>query len=176
MTHVAIHTNASRLMAVDTPSHSLVYDAPHAMHLPNLPVTGCAVDASFDVRLMCVIGVGFGFEPVDPLPGRLFFSFGEGCELLNFRTLGLDRLVTTHTGVDIRNSRVSRLIYILVAEGALKLGSFFACFGYVLPVIELDRLERRFRSGSGSQQQESDDCDCRDCQDYEFCQSSHPNG
>src|SRR5437773_6851782 len=109
MTDVAIHTNASGLVAVDTPSHGLIYFAPHTMHLANLPVTGCAFDSSLDVRLMRVVGVSFRFEPVHPLPGRLLFSLRERRELLNFRALSLDRFVATLTGGDVRNSRVSRL-------------------------------------------------------------------
>ncbi|PYT03360.1 MAG: hypothetical protein DMF60_18670 [Acidobacteria bacterium] len=64
----------------------------------------------------------------------------------------------------------------LVAEGAFELWSFFAWFGYVLPVIELDRLARRFWFSEGSEHKEADDCDHRDCQHYEFSQSSHPSG
>ena len=176
MTDVAIHTNFLGLVAVDAPSHGLVYDAPHTVHLADRPVTSCAVDPSLNVRLVCVIRVRFRFDPVHALPGRLFFSRRERRELLNFRALGLDRFVATHAGVNVGNSCVSRLIDVLMAEGAFKLGSFVARFGYVLPVIELDRLNGRFGSSRGSQQKEAEDCDHRDCQHYEFRQSSHPSG
>ena len=176
MTDVAIHTNASGLVAVYAPSHGLVYFATHTVHLANLSVTGCAFDSSLNVRLMSVVGVSFRCEPVHALPGRLLFFLRERRELLNFRALGLDGVVATHAGVDVGNSRVSRLIHVLVAEGAFKLWSFFAWFGYVLPVIELDRLTCGLGSGDGSQQKEAEDCDHRDCQHYEFRQSSHPSG
>jgi hypothetical protein len=176
MTDVAIHTNASGLVALDTPSHRLIDFAPYSVHIANLPVTGRAFDSSLDVRLVCVICVRFRFEPVHTLPGRLLFSLRERRELLNFRALCLDRLVATHARGDIGNSRVSRLIHVLVTEGAFKLWSFFPCFGYVLPVIELDRLTCWLGSGDGSQQNEAENCEHRDCQHYEFRQSSHPSG
>jgi hypothetical protein len=176
MTDVAIHTNASGLVAVYTPSHRLIYFAPHAMHLANIPVTGGAIYSSLYVRLVRVICVRFRFEPVHALPGRLLFSLREGGQLLNFGALGLDGLVATHTRADVGNSRVGRLIHVLVAESAFELWGFFAWFGYVLPVIELDWLKWRLGFGDGSEHKEADDCDHRDCQHYEFCQSSHPSG
>src|SRR5258706_2890969 len=133
MANVAIHTNAAGLVALDTPAHRLIYFAPHTVHLANLPVTGRAFDSSLDVRLVCVIRVRFRFEPVHTLPGRLLFSLRERRELLNFRALCLDRLVATHARGDIWNSRVSRLIHILVAERAFKLCSFFPRIGYARP-------------------------------------------
>lgn len=50
-----------------------------------------------------------------------------------------------------------RLIYIFVTERAFKLRPFFFC--HVLPVIELNRLARRFGFSGGAQQDYADDDD-----------------
>lgn len=110
------------------------------MHLADLPVTRCAIDSRANVRLVRVVRVRFWFQPVHALPRRLLFSLEERRELLNLGAFGLDRLVATHTGGDVGNSRVSRLIHVLVAERAFKLWSIFPFFRNVLPVIEFDRL------------------------------------
>jgi hypothetical protein len=43
-----------------------------------------------------------------------------------------------------------------VTEGAFKLWGVFPFFSHVLPVIELDRLSRRFRLSRSAQQHEPD--------------------
>lgn len=141
-------------MAVHAPSHRLIYLAPYSMHMSDLPVTRSAVDSCANVRLVRVKGIRLGFEPVHTTPRRLFFSFCERGEFLNLRALSLDRVMATHACSDIWNRRVRRLIYVLVTEGAFKLWGFAPFFGHVLPVIELDRLPRRFRLSRSSQQHE----------------------
>jgi len=125
------------------------------MHLSDLPVTRSALDSCANVRLVRVKSVRLGFEPVHATPRRLLFALGERCELLNLRALSLDRVVATHACCDVWNRRVRRLIYVLMTKGAFKLWGFVPFFGHVLPVIELDRLPRRFRQLSrGAQQHE----------------------
>ena len=126
------------------------------MHLADLSVTRRALDSSTNVRFVRIKGVRLRFEPVHATPWRLLFALGERRELLNLRAIGLDRLVATHARSDVWDSRVRRLIYVLVTEGAFKLWSFFPFFGHVLPVIELDWLPRCFRLSRGAQQHESD--------------------
>src|SRR5512134_3016556 len=101
MTNVTIHTNAPGCMAVHAPSHRLIYFAAHSMHLPYIAVTRRALDAGANVRLVRVVGVRLGLEPVHTTPRRLLFSLCERSELLNLRTFGLDRLVATHAGIDV---------------------------------------------------------------------------
>jgi len=156
MTHVAIVTNIPGSMAVHAPSHRLVYFAADSMHLSDRAVTGRALDARPNVRLMGVKSVRFRLDPVDALPRWLFFTFSVRRQFLNLRAFGLNRLVATHAGGDVWNRRVRRLVRILVTERALELRSFFSFFCHVLPVIELNRLERSFRSGGRAQQHESD--------------------
>jgi len=141
-------------MAVHAPSHRLIYLAPYSMHLSDLPVTRCTLDSCANVRLVRVKGIRLGLEPVHPLPRRLLLSFCEHGEFLNLRTLSLDRVVATHACSDVWNRRVRRLIYVLVTEGAFKLWGVFSFFSHVLPVIELDRLPRRFRLSRSPQQHE----------------------
>jgi hypothetical protein len=143
-------------MAVHAPSHRLIYFAPYSMHLSDLPVTRCTLDSCANVGLVRVKGVRFGFEPVHATPRRLLFSFCEPRKFLNLRTFSLDRFVATHARCDVWNRRVRRLIYVLVTEGAFKLWGFVTLLGHVLPVIELDRLSRRFRLSRSPQQHEPD--------------------
>lgn len=159
MANVAIHTHASRSMAVHAPSHRLIYFAAHSMHLSDLTVTRCALDSSPNVRLVRVISIRLRFEPIHATPRRLLFALGERGELLNLRAFGLDRLVATHARSNVWDSRVRRLVYVFVTERAFKLWSFFPFFGHVLPVVELDRLQRRFRPARSAQQHEPDHCD-----------------
>ena len=156
MADVTIHTNASRTMAIHAPSHRLIYLAPYPMHLSDLPVTRRTLDSRANVRLVRVKSVRLGFEPVHATPRRLLFSFREPRKFLNLRAFSLDRFVATHACCDVWNRRVRRLIYVLVTEGAFKLWGFVPFFGHVLPVIELDRLSRRFRLSRSPQQHEPD--------------------
>ena len=103
MTHITIHAHASRAVAVHAPSHCLIYFATHAVHLPDLPVTGCAFEPGANVRLVRVESVRFRFERVDAAPWRLLLAFGEGRELLNLGAIGFDRIVATHASIDVRN-------------------------------------------------------------------------
>lgn len=156
MTDVTIHTNASRTMAVHAPSHRLIYLAPYSMHLSNLAVTRCTLDSCAYVRLVRVKGVRLGFDPVHPPPRRLLFPFCERRELLYLSALSLDGLVATHACRYVGNSGVRRFVCVLVTEGAFKLRSIFSFFSHVLPVVELDRLSRRFRPSRSAQQHEPD--------------------
>lgn len=156
MTNIAIHAHASRSMAVHAPSHRLIYFAAHSMHLPNLTVTRRAVDSGSNVRFVRVVSVRFRFDPIDATPRRLLFSLSVGRELLNLRAFSLDRLVATHARGNVWDRRVRRLVYVFVTERAFKLWSFFPFLSDVLPVIELDRLQRRFRLSRSAQQHEAD--------------------
>jgi len=143
-------------MAVHAPSHRLIYFAAHSMHLSNLTVTRRALDSSPNMRLVRVVSVRLRFKPVHALPWRLLFSLSERRKLLNLRAFGLDRLVATHARSDVWDSRVRGLVCVFVTERAFKPWGFFPFFGHVLPVIELNRLPRRFRPSRSAQQHEPD--------------------
>ena len=156
MTNIAIHTHASRSMAVHAPSHRLIYFATHSMHLSDVAVTRCAFDSGPNVRLVRVISICLRFEPVHATPRRLLFALGERRKFLNLRALSLYRVVATHARSNVWNSRVRRLVHVLVTEGAFKLGGLVPFFCHVLPVVELDRLPRRFRLSRNAQQHQPD--------------------
>ena len=88
MADVAIYAHAFCPVAVDAPSHCLIHFATHAMHFPNLAVTGDTFEAGSNVRLMRVENIRFGLVPVHTAPGRLLFLFRERRKLLHFRALG----------------------------------------------------------------------------------------
>jgi hypothetical protein len=142
MTHVTINTHIPRSVTVHAPTHCLIYLATNAMHLAHLTVTGGTVDSSFYVRLVRVVRVRFGFQPVDALPRRLLLPLRKRGKLLNLGTLGLDRFVATHTSAYIWNSGVRRLVYVFVAESTLQLRSIVPFFSNVLPMVKFDRLPR----------------------------------
>lgn len=106
MTNVTIHADAFRAMAIDAPSHRLIYLATHAMHLSNLAVTRRAFETRANVRLMRVEHIRLRFVPVHASPRRLLLALGERGELLHLRALGHDRLVTAHAGRDVWNGSV----------------------------------------------------------------------
>jgi len=143
MANVTIHTHPFSPMAIDAPSHCLIYFATHAMHLSNLAVTGRAFEAGSNVRLVRVENICLRLVPIHATPRRLLFLVGERGKLLHFGTLGHYRIVTSHASGGIGNGGVRRLVYILVTEGALELRAFFLC--HMLPVVELNWLLRRFR-------------------------------
>jgi len=126
------------------------------MHLTNLAVTRRALDARSNVRLVSVESVRLRLNPVHAFPRRLLFSLSVGRELLDLGAFGLNRLVTTHASADVWNSRVRRLVCILVTKRTLKLRRLVPFFSDVLPVIELDRLQRSVRLAGGSQQHQPD--------------------
>jgi len=130
-------------VTVDAPAHRLIDLATDAVHLGDLAVTGRAFETRSNVRLVSVKSVRFRFEPIDAPPKRLLILFSKSRKLLNFRAIGFDRVVTTHASRDVWNSRVRRLVHVLVTERALELRAFI--FGRVLPMIKLDWLLRRER-------------------------------
>ena len=77
MANVAIYAHAFCAVAVDAPSHCLIHFATHAMHFPNLAVTGDAFEAGSNVRLVRVENICFGFVPIHATPRRLLFVLGE---------------------------------------------------------------------------------------------------
>ncbi len=106
MANVAIYAHAFCPVAIDAPSHCLIYFATHAVHFSNLAVTGDAFEPGSNVRLVRVENICLGFVPIHTPPGRLLFVLGERCKLLHLGTLGHYRVVTSHAGAGIRNRRV----------------------------------------------------------------------
>ena len=143
VTYVAINAHASSAMAVDAPAHRLIHNATDSMHLADLAMTSLAFETRSNVRLVRVIRISPRLQPIYSTPGRLLLLLSECRQLLNFRTVSLLRLVTTHAGINIRNSRVRGLVDILVTKRAFELRAVL--FSYVLPVIEFDWLLRRLR-------------------------------
>ena len=123
----------------------MIYFAAHSMHLSDLAVTRRAFEPGFDVRLVRVEHIRLRFVPIHPAPRRLFLALRKCSELLHLGAFGHDRFVTSHARRDVRNSRVRRLIHVLVTEGAFKLGAVF--LSHMLPMIELDWLPRSLGFG-----------------------------
>jgi len=171
--NVAIDTHASRAVALDAPTHRLIYLATHSMHFAYLAVTRRAFEPRFDVRLVRVEHICLGLVPIHPAPRRLLFALGEGCQFLHLGAFGHYRLVTSHARGDVRNSRVRRLVYVFVAEGAFELRCIIALFSHVLPMIELDWLTRRLGLGRRAQQHDADDRNHDAHCDDPFAQSFH---
>src|SRR5258707_9923324 len=86
MANIAIDAHVSSAVAVDAPSHGLIYFATDAMHLSNLAVTSSAFETGSNVRLVRGGKVCLRFMPIHPAPRRLVFSFGELGQLLHLRT------------------------------------------------------------------------------------------
>jgi len=143
MANVTIDTHCLCSMAVDTPAHRLIYFSTDSMHLSDLAVTRRAFESRSNVRLVRVKSVCFRFDPIHAPPGRLLILLSERCQLLNFRAIGFDRVVTTHARRDVWNRRMRRLVHILMTEDALELRAFV--FGHVLPMVKLNWLARRER-------------------------------
>src|SRR6185295_633782 len=118
MTNVAIDAHASCAVAIDAPTHRLIYLAAHSVHLSNLAVTRRAFEPRLDVRLVRVENICFGLVPINPAPRRLLFALGKCREFLHLGAFGHDRFVTSHARRDVRNRRVRRLVHVLVAERA----------------------------------------------------------
>jgi hypothetical protein len=168
---VTVYARLLFAVTIYTPSHRLIDFALHAMRAANLAVASRAVYISPLVRLVCEEDVCFRLEPVDAHPRRLLASLAEGRELLNFGAFGLLETVADHTSVYAGNCRVRRFICVGVAEGAIKLRPVF--FRDVLPVIEFDRLLRRFRFPRCAEQEKASGKYRHDYDCYEFRQPSH---
>ena len=123
------------------------------MHLANLTVACRTLNAGSNMWLVSVKRVGFRLEPVDASPRRLLFSFGISRELLDLRAFGPDRLVTTHTGAYVWDGGVRRLVGIFVTKHTLELRGVVSFFRDVLPVIELDWLQRGRRLAAAQEQE-----------------------
>ena len=173
MTDVTIYASPARRMAVHAPPHSLLNFAAHSMHFPNFAVTGCTFDACSNVRFMRVIGISLGFEPINSLPRRLFFSLGVSCKLFNLRAFGKHRFVATHAGINVRDRSVRGFVGVLVTKSAFKLRGVFTLLCHVLPVIERDRLHRSFRLTGRAQEHEPDHQNHHYHQHRRFDRSSH---
>lgn len=171
MAHIAIVAHLSLGVASDAPAHRLINLASHSLHTADVAVTLLATDASADVRLVSEVCVGFPFEPVDPHPSGLLASRGEGGELLHLSAFGLYALVTEHAGRDIRYSRVSGFVCMLMTESAFESRAVF--FRHMLPVIVLDRLDGRFRLAENIEQNKARNYYHGYEQYQDFCQSLH---
>ena len=145
MADVAIHACALLAMTVYAPTHRLVHLSAHTMHLADLAVTVGTVDAGHDMRLMGEEDIGRLFHPIDALPGRFLLLLEDGRNFLNFRTIGLRAFVAGHACANAGDCGVAGFICVLMAEDAFELRAVL--FGEVLPVIELNRLQRRLAAG-----------------------------
>ena len=173
MTNITINTHVSRSVTIHAPTHCLIYFATNAMHLSHLTVAGGTVDSRLYVRLVRVVGVRFGFQPVDAFPRRLLLPLRKRGKFLNLGTLGLDRFVATHASAYIWNGGVRRLVYVFVTECTLELRSLVAFFGNVLPMVKFDRLSWTFRFSGDAQQEYTDDRDRHDHKHQVFGPSPH---
>ena len=90
MAHITIHTNRFCSVAVDTPSHCLIYFSTNAMHFTDLAVTCHTLETGSNVRLVRVENICLGFVPIHATPRRLLFVLGERGKLLHFGAVGLD--------------------------------------------------------------------------------------
>ena len=171
MADVTIHAGLSRAMTIHAPSHGVIDLAPQLARLGHLPVTLSAINARSRVRLVREKNISLFFKPVDARPPRLFAAFVYGGELLDFGAVCFFSHVTGHAGRRVRYGRVRRFVRVLVTVSAIEFGAAFLC--NVLPVIELQRLARRFRLARGSQQKYARDQNYYGHKSYIFRWSSH---
>lgn len=173
MANVAIDTHASRAMAFDAPTHCLIYFATHAVHLADLAVTRRAFEPRLYVRLVRVENICLSFVPIHTSPRRLLFALGECRQFLHLGAFGHDRFVTPHARGDVGNSRVRRLVHVLVTERAFELRGIIGLFSHVLPMIELNGLTRRLGLGRRAQQHYAEDRNHDAHRDDPFARSFH---
>lgn len=154
MANITIHTCVPLAVAVYAPTHGLTYLFPHAVHLTDLAMTGCAFDAGRQVRLVSEEHVGRFLNPEYAFPGRLPAVLEHGCELLNFGAIGPHCVVAAHARRRIWYRSVARLAGVFMAKATLERRAFV--FGEVLPVIEFNWLDGRFGSRAHPQQKQTD--------------------
>ena len=171
MTDVAIDTHASCAMAIDAPTHCLIYLATNAVHLSDFAVARRAFEARLYVRLVRVKHICLRFMPIHPAPRRLLFALGECRELLHLGAFGHDRFVTSHARGDVRNSRVRRLVHVFVTERAFEFRAVF--LSHVLPMIEFDGLPRSLGFSRSAEQHDADDRNNDAHRDDPFARSFH---
>lgn len=160
-------------MAIDAPTHRLIYFATHPMHLSDPAVTRRAFEPRLYVRLVRVENICLRLVPIHTSPRRLLLALGECRQFLDLRAFGHDRFVTSHARRDVGNSRVRRLVHVLVTKRAFELRGIIGLFSHVLPMIELDGLARRLGPGRRAQQHYADDRNNDAHRDDPFAQSFH---
>ena len=116
-----INASLSRTMAIDALSHGPIDFTPHLREFCDVAVTVTALNACFDMPLMREIDRRFNREKINGCPGNLLIASCIGCQLFDFRTIGLDRLVTNHTLSNTGNSCHTRSLGAVVAKDALHL-------------------------------------------------------
>ena len=112
MTSQAVVRRPLLLVAIQAKAHRVIDGALGDGHLRQIAMTGRALDFRADMRRMIEPDMRFPDESVNPLPGKIFSTFGLVAQGLN-SAIGdvADVLMTTHANIDARNSRPRPLAY-----------------------------------------------------------------
>src|ERR1700758_2062356 len=115
MTGCQINRYSFGSMAAQAKVHAQILRSNSNSLLRQITVTLLAIHSSVDMRGVPATDVPVGIGPVSALPGNIFSLVGISCELLDFRVVPRNPLVTCHAEADAGNSSIRSLCASVVA-------------------------------------------------------------